>query len=73
MDIDWDALVEDEDALLRFMALSYIGLGLYYALRKKPPTPPVKAPPEVQQPPPKVETLSEVIGKWMEETYGLKK
>lgn len=73
-EIDWSAIIEDEDALLKMTALSYFGVALYFALKKKPvakkePTPEVQPPP----PQPELRSLSDIIGAMMEEAYGIEK
>jgi hypothetical protein len=66
-DIDLSNLLEDEDTLLKAAALTYFGVGLYLAMRKKKPsvqrTPEAPAKP-VQKGP---RTLGEMIRMMMEE------
>jgi hypothetical protein len=66
-DIDLSDLLEDEDTLLKATALTYLGVGLYLAMRKEKPS--VRRTPEtpvkpVQRGP---RTLSEMIRMMMEE------
>ncbi|MBU7042928.1 MAG: hypothetical protein HXS47_04985 [Theionarchaea archaeon] len=67
--IDLSDLVEDEDTLLKITALTYMGVGVYLAMRKKPLTAGVKTLPEPQTKPEKrsPQTLSEMIRMMMEE------
>jgi hypothetical protein len=71
-DIDWENIFRNKESLLKVAALSYIGLALYLALKKKQPPKKVEPPPEVQ-PQKRPLTLSEMISKMIEETYGIQK
>lgn len=71
-DIDWENIFRNKESLLKAAALSYAGLALYLALKKKPPPKKVEPPPEVQ-PRKRPLTLSEMISKMIEETYGIQK
>lgn len=66
-DIDLSDLLEDEDTLLKAIALGYMGIGLYLAMKKKPPA--VQKIPETPVRPVKrtPQTLSEMIRMMMEE------
>ncbi len=71
-EINWEAILSDEDTLLKATALAYIGVGLYFGLKKKPirKREPVR---EVQPRPEPPRSLSEMIAKMIEETYGIQR
>ncbi|MGC1121067.1 MAG: hypothetical protein WBA22_08225 [Candidatus Methanofastidiosia archaeon] len=71
-DIDWENIFRNKESLLKAVALSYMGLALYLALKGKPPPKKVEPPPE-ERPRKRPLTLSEMIGKIIEETYGIQK
>ncbi|MBU7014818.1 MAG: hypothetical protein HXS52_01635 [Theionarchaea archaeon] len=71
-DIEWENIFQDEETLLKVSALSYLGLALYLSLRKKSPPRKVQPPPE-ERPKKRPLTLSEMIAKMIEETYGVQK
>lgn len=71
-EIDLSNLLEDEDALLKAIGLSYMGLALYLGMKTKP----IKRGeplPEPRRPRTQVRTLSDMIRTMMEEAYGIER
>lgn len=69
-DIDLSHLLEDEETLLKALALSYFGVGLYYGLKTKPVMR-REALPQVEPKKTTARTLSDMIKKMIEEAYGI--
>lgn len=84
-EIDWSNLLKDEGTRQKVAALLYFGLALYFGLKKKPskrelgvkqvetPRKPErpKKPQEIGEEKPL--TLSEMVGKMIEEAYGIER
>ncbi|MBU6998751.1 MAG: hypothetical protein HXS41_05475 [Theionarchaea archaeon] len=71
-DTDWESIFQDRDSLLKAAAISYFGLAMYLALKKNKPPKKVEPLPE-ERPRKRPLTLSEMISKMIEETYGIQK
>ncbi len=69
-EIDWSHLLEDEDMLLKAIALSYMGIGLYYGMKTKPMMR-KEAFPQEQPKKTAARSLSDMIKKMIEEAYGI--
>ena len=73
-EIDLSHLLEDEDMLLKALGLSYLAVGLYLGMKTKPITGRPAAPTApTMQPRSTARSLSEMISKMIEETYGIEK
>jgi hypothetical protein len=72
-EIDLSHLLENEDMLLKAVGLSYLAVGLYFGMKTKPITGRRPAAPTapVVQPRSTARSLSEMISKMIEETYGI--
>jgi hypothetical protein len=72
--IDLSNLAEDKETLSKIAALSYYGLGVYLGLKQLKPVKRVAEPPrEVRQSRARPRTLSEMVGRLIEETYGIER
>lgn len=72
-EIDWETIFKDKDILLKATALAYLGLGLYFGLKQTPRRKRIEPVQEVRPQPERPRSLSEMIAKMIEESYGVKR
>lgn len=76
-DIKWSKIFKDKNMLLKAAGLSYMGLGLYLAMKEKPKIIPKRKEDTYRAPRKRVKTeprtLGDMIAKMIEETYGIER